>query len=71
VWKLGNNNFGFLIHYHNINEKTKKNILSFLKKQNDKSKEMTTFTKKIQLIDFNIRIDDGILINKEIFYNIF
>ena len=71
VWKLGNNNFGFLIHYHNINEKTKKNILSFLKKQNDKSKEMTTFTKKIHLIDFNIRIDDGILINKEIFYNIF
>lgn len=71
VWKLGNNNFGFLIHYHNINEKTKKNILSFLKQQNDKSKEMTTFTKKIQLIDFNIRIDDGILINKEIFYNIF
>ena len=71
VWKLGNNNFGFLIHYHNINEKTKKNILSFLKKQNDKSKEMTTFTKKIHLIEFNIRIDDGILINKEIFYNIF
>jgi len=69
VWKLGNNDYGFLIHYHNINEKIKKNILSFLKRQN--SKELNSFTKKIQLIDFDICIADGILINKEKFYKIF
>ncbi|ABX31986.1 hypothetical protein Pmob_1273 [Petrotoga mobilis SJ95] len=31
VWKLGKRDCGFLVHYHNLNEKTKINILSFLR----------------------------------------
>ncbi|POZ88385.1 MULTISPECIES: N-6 DNA methylase [Petrotoga] len=33
VWKLGKRDCGFLVHYHNLNEKTKINILNFLKKR--------------------------------------
>jgi len=33
VWKLGNRDRGFLVHYHNLNEKTKSNILGFLRKR--------------------------------------
>jgi hypothetical protein len=33
VWKLGKRDCGFLVHYHNLNEKTKINILSFLRKR--------------------------------------
>ncbi|HBT51005.1 MAG TPA: hypothetical protein DEA49_02670 [Petrotoga sp.] len=31
VWKLGKRDRGFLVHYHNLNEKTKINILNFLR----------------------------------------
>jgi hypothetical protein len=31
VWKLGKRDCGFLVHYHNLNEKIKINILSFLR----------------------------------------
>jgi hypothetical protein len=31
VWKLGKRDCGFLVHYHNLNEKTKINILNFLR----------------------------------------
>jgi hypothetical protein len=31
VWKLGKRDCGFLVHYHNLNEKTKMNILCFLR----------------------------------------
>jgi hypothetical protein len=31
VWKLGNRDCGFLFHYHNLNEKTKNNILGYLR----------------------------------------
>ncbi|PNS00233.1 hypothetical protein X927_03595 [Petrotoga mexicana DSM 14811] len=31
VWKFGKRDCGFLVHYHNLNEKTKINILNFLR----------------------------------------
>lgn len=70
VWKLGNKNYGFLIHYHNINEKTKKNMLSFLKKQDSTKKDLHDFTNKIKGINFDVIIDDGVLINREKFLEV-
>ncbi len=67
VWKLGNRECGFLIHYHNLNEKTKNNILSFLKKKVSEKESYRDLVKIIESKNFDVNIDDGVLKNRELF----
>jgi len=67
VWKLGNRECGFLIHYHNLNEKTKNNILSFLRKRVGEKESYRELVKIIESKNFDVNIDDGVLKNRELF----
>ncbi|POZ92419.1 hypothetical protein, partial [Petrotoga halophila] len=76
VWKLGNRDRGFLVHYHNLNEKTKNNILVFLRKRiketasrqmRSENKSFRDLMKIIESKNFDLNIDDGVVKNREIF----
>ncbi|WP_237729874.1 Eco57I restriction-modification methylase domain-containing protein [Petrotoga sp. 8T1HF07.NaAc.6.1] len=76
VWKLGNKDRGFLVHYHNLNEKTKSNILGFLRKRiketasrqmRNENKSFRDLMKIIESKNFEINIDEGVLKNSAIF----
>jgi len=76
VWKLGKRDCGFLVHYHNLNEKTKINILNFLRKRVKETasrqirNEKESFKELIKIIEsknFELNIDDGVLRNRELF----
>ncbi|RLL85212.1 N-6 DNA methylase [Petrotoga sp. Shatin.DS.tank11.9.2.9.3] len=76
VWKLGNRDRGFLVHYHNLNEKTKNNILGYLRKRiretasrqmRNENKSFRDLMKMIESKNFEVNIDDGVLKNREIF----
>ncbi|PNS00606.1 hypothetical protein X928_04990 [Petrotoga miotherma DSM 10691] len=76
VWKLGNRDRGFLVHYHNLNEKTKSNILSFLRKRiketalrqmRNENKSLRELMKIIESKNFELNIDDGVAKNSAIF----
>jgi len=76
VWKLGNRDRGFLVHYHNLNEKTKSNILGFLRKRiketasrqmRSENKSFRDLMKIIESKNFDLNIDDGVAKNSAIF----
>ncbi|RLL89263.1 hypothetical protein CN13_06380, partial [Petrotoga sp. HKA.pet.4.5] len=76
VWKLGKRDCGFLVHYHNLNEKTKINILNFLRKRvketasrqiRNEKESFRELMKVIESKNFELNIDDGVLRNREIF----
>jgi len=76
VWKLGNRDRGFLVHYHNLNEKTKSNILGFLRKRiketasrqmRNENKSFKDLMKIIESKNFGLNIDDGVVKNSAIF----
>jgi hypothetical protein len=76
VWKLGKRDCGFLVHYHNLNEKTKINILGFLRKRvkerasrqmRNEKERFRELIKIIQSKNFELNIDDGVLRNRELF----
>jgi len=76
VWKLGNRDRGFLVHYHNLNEKTKSNILSFLRNRiketasrqmRNENKSFRDLLKIIESKNFELNIDDGVVKNSAIF----
>jgi hypothetical protein len=76
VWKLGKRDCGFLVHYHNLNEKTKNNILGFLRKRigetasrqmRSENKSCRDLLKMIESKNFEVNIDEGVLKNREIF----
>ncbi len=76
VWKLGNRDRGFLVHYHNLNEKTKSNILGFLRKRiketasrqmRNENKSFKDLMKIIESKNFEVNIDDGVAKNSAIF----
>ncbi|MGY4688070.1 Eco57I restriction-modification methylase domain-containing protein [Petrotoga sp. DB-2] len=76
VWKLGNRDRGFLVHYHNLNEKTKSNILGFLRKRiketasqqmRNENKSFRDLMKIIESKNFEVNIDDGVVKNSAIF----
>jgi hypothetical protein len=76
VWKLGKRDCGFLVHYHNLNEKTKINILSFLRKRiketasrqmRNENKSFRELMKIIESKNFEVNIDESVLKNREIF----
>jgi hypothetical protein len=76
VWKLGKRDCGFLVHYHNLNEKTKINILSFLRNRiketasrqmRNENKSFRDLMKIIESKNFGLNIDDGVLKNSATF----
>ncbi|PNR96814.1 Eco57I restriction-modification methylase domain-containing protein [Petrotoga sp. 9PWA.NaAc.5.4] len=67
VWKIGLRNCCFFIHFHNLTEITKMNILEFLKNHKtfkNKKEVLTTISSK----NFDINIEDGVLKNKKKFF---
>jgi hypothetical protein len=76
VWKLGKRDCGFLVHYHNLNEKTKSNILGFLRKRiretasrqmRNENKSFRELMKIIESKNFEVNIDDGVAKNSATF----
>lgn len=67
IWKIGNKKYSIFLHYHNINQNTKKNIINFLKKQLQ-TKEIKNLINFFASKNFDINFENGVLKNKEAFF---